>query len=306
MAKKSVSFSQDPHEVRLTKEQVLGRMAEGLYLEFPEQWVPDATGYTLDPWQNNLIRTLFLGNEAVSGDTILDWKEEKKARLSCKASHGAGKSFLAGILTNMFMGLYVPSRVAITGPTGKQTRAQVWNYISAVWNRSVFKEDIDWYRTTMSYKINPGEWFATWLTSKEPKSIEGFHGPENGENLLWIVEESKGVADGVFEAIQGALSAKNNYWYISSTCGTAHGFFFDTFHSKKELWDNVSVPYHDSTRISLQQVKKWEKTWGRDSSIFKARVLAEFPDESDKIICPLSWYERAIVRDDDDELDEVA
>lgn len=183
--------------------------------------------------------------------------------------------------------------------TGKQTRSQLWNYVSAIWHRSVFKDDIDWFRTTMSFKAAPGEWFATWLTSKEPKSIEGFHGPDDGKNLLWIVEESKGVADAVFEAIQGALSAEHNYWYISSTCGTATGFFFDTFHSKRELWENISVPYYESSRISPEQVKKWEKTWGKESSIFKARVMAEFPEEDEKIICPLSWYERAIVHSDD-------
>lgn len=300
MPKKSTPFSQDPHDVRLTKEQVMGRMAEGVYWEYPEQWVPDATGYILDPWQKELMRKLFIGSSAPKGASMMSWGGEKKARLSCKASHGSGKTLMSAVLTHFFLCNFFPSRVAITGPTGKQTRAQVWNYISAIWNRSVFKEEMDWYRTTMTFKISPGEWFATWLTSKEPKSIEGFHGPDEGKNLLWIVEESKGVADAVFEAIQGALSHEHNYWYISSTCGTASGFFFDTFHSKKELWENVSVPYTESSRISLEQVKKWEKTWGRDSSIFKARVLAEFPEEDEKCICPTSWYQRAVIREDDD------
>lgn len=191
--------------------------------------------------------------------------------------------------------------------TGKQTRSQVWSVIAQIWNRSVFKDDLDWFRTKMAFKASPEEWFAIWLTSKEPKSIEGFHGPDEGKNLLWIIEESKGVEDKVFEAIQGALSCEQNYWYISSTCGIAHGFFFDTFHSQKELWENVSVPYYESSRISPEQVRIWKKTWGEDSSIFRARVMAEFPEESDKIIVPNSWYLRAVVRnDDDDDMDDAA
>jgi hypothetical protein len=279
--------------VRLTKDEVIYNMTQGVYANDPAQWVPDATGYVLDEWQKRVFRKLF--------------KVDGKGRMSVAASHGAGKTLIAGLLTHYFLCNFIPSKVAITGPTGKQTRAQVWSYISAVWNRSVFKEDISWYRTKMAMKIAEEEWFATWLTSKEPKSIEGFHGPDDGKNLLWIVEESKGVADGVFEAIQGALSHLHNYWYISSTCGVASGFFFDTHNLKRAEWETERVPYTESSRISIEQVKKWAATWGRDSPIFRARVMAEFPEEDEKIIVPLVWYDRAIERrDEPDELEEAA
>lgn len=307
MAKKSVQSNQSQSEIRLTKEQVLGRMAEGLYLQYPEQWVPDSTGYVLDEWQKRLIRNLFIGGNQKPGSTIMDWGPGKKARLSCKACHGSGKSFMAGIVTHFFLCNYIRSIVCITGITGKQTSKQIWGYVSEIWNRSVFKEDLDLFGTTMRVVPAPKSWYATWVTSKEPRSIEGFHGPEDSKNLLWIVEESKGVADAVFEAIQGALSAEHNYWYISSTCGTAHGFFFDTFYSKKEEWENISVPYYESTRISAEQVRKWEKAWeGKDSSRFRARALAEFPEEDDKVIVPQSWFQRAIVYQEDDDLGEAA
>ena len=300
-AKSSGELAGNFAKVRLSKMEVIRRMAEGLYLEFPEQWVPDATGYVLDEWQKNIIRKLFIGNNPPPGADIFSWYPEKKARLSLRAAHSCGKTFMASILTHFFLCNYLPSRVAITGPTGKQTKSQVWNYIQTVWSRSVFRDDIEMYGTTMKFRESPAEWFATWLTSKEPRSIEGFHGPNDGENLLWIVEESKTVADAVFEAIQGALSNEHCYWYISSTCGSASGFFFDTFHSKQSLWENTKVTYKDSSRISLDQIRKWEQSWGRDSSIFKARALAEFPEEDDKILVPLSWCERAIRQPQNDE-----
>lgn len=280
--------------VRLTKDQVLQRTVEGLYYEFPEQWVPDAIGYTLDEWQKRTIRKLFIGGNAKPEHSTLDWGQHKKARISVRAAHGCGKTFLSAIITHLFLGIYTPSIVTITGPTGKQTSRQLWQYVTTVWSQSVFKDDIDMFGTTMKFKAAPSRWFATWVTSKDPKTVEGFHGPVEGENLLWIVEEAKGPVSGVFEAIQGALSHKHNYWYISSTCGTASGFFFDTFHSKAHVWDNEKVPYYESSRISPDQVKKWEQSWGRDSSIFRARVLAEFPEEDDHILVPLSWCERAI------------
>ena len=206
----------------------------------------------------------------------------------------------------MTYGIEVPGPEAyvtdfIEHNTGKQTKSQVWSYISEIWHRSIFKDEMDWHKMKMSVKARPEQWFATWLTSKEPKSIEGFHGPKDGENLLWVVEEGKGVADAVYEALQGALSHDNNFLYTSSTCGRASGFFYDCFHTKRDEWELEQIPYTESSRISPDKVRKWEKTWGRDSSIFKARILAQFPEEDDKIIVPLPWCERAVEYEDDDE-----
>lgn len=281
-------------QVRLTKEQVVERMLEGVYQEFPEQWVPDATGYILDDWQKELMRTLFLSN---------------KPRTSVAASHGAGKTHMSAIIINFFLANFAPSKCAVTGPTGKQTRNQLWSSVATVWNRSVFHDDFEWFKTRMYFK-DPRwseEWAAVWVTSKDPKTIEGFHGPKDGENLIWICEESKSLDDAVFESIYGALTHENNFWYISSTCGGAHGFFYDTFYSKSHLWNNIRVPYYKSSRVSKKKVDELKETYGADSSIFRARMLAEFPEEDDKIICPLSWCERAVVRnekDDDFEDDE--
>lgn len=281
--------------VRLKKEEVIERLSMGVYAKDPAQFTPDSTGYVLDEWQKRAICKLF--------------KPGGKAKLAIAASHGVGKTFMTAIILHHFLWNFIRSKVAITGPTGKQTKAQVWTYVSEVHSRSVFKEDMIWQKTKVGVKASPEMWMATWLTSKEPKSIEGFHGPEEGENLLWAVEESKGVADAVFEAILGALSHKNNYLYISSTCGKASGFFYNCFHSKKDEWETEQIPYTESSRISTEKVEKWAKTWGRNSSIFRARVLAQFPEEDDKIIVPLSWCERALELeedDGDDDMDEAA
>jgi phage terminase large subunit len=298
MAKKHSAQSKDGTDSvldvgpRLTKREVLTKTAQGIYFREPALWVPDATGYILDDWQKDAINALFTG---------------EKGKTSVAASHGSGKSFLSAVITNLFLCLYSPSRVAATGPTGKQTRSQYWSYTNLVWSRSVFKEDFAWQKTKMYLRGRSEESFAVWLTSKEPKTIEGFHGPEEGENLLWIVEEAKGCGDAVFEAIQGALSHHNNFFYIASTCGGAGGFFFNTFHSLKDSWDTFRIPWYKSSRISPTQVEKWKNTWGEDSPIFQARVMAEFPTDDERVIVPLPWLERAVVGQDEDvDVDEAA
>lgn len=267
--------------------KVLERMASGIYAADPALWVKDALGYDLDQWQKEAMRVLFLGKR---------YKEDAVGlgRVSIRAGHGVGKTLLASIIAHYFLMNFVPSKVAITGPTGQQTRRQIWSYIHTVWRRSVFRDQIAWQATRVCVKGAEEEWNIVWMTSREPKHIEGYHGPLEGRNLLWIIEEAKGVQDAVFEAISGALSHEDNYWYVSSTCGPPRGMFYDTHHSLRHLWDTIHIPSTASPRVSMKQIEMWKRQWGEDSPIYKARVLAEFPEDEDQVICPLSWCMRAV------------
>lgn len=180
--------------------------------------------------------------------------------------------------------------------TGKQTRSQFWSYMSDIWQKSIFKDQIQWQKTKMYVKGEQNEenWFALWVTSKEPKTIEGFHGPVEGRNLLWIVEEAKTVHNGVFEALAGALSHDDNYLYISSTCGTARGTFFDTHHSLRHMWETEHIPSTESSRVTAEKIELWKLQWGEDSPVYRARVLAEFPEDDDMSVAPISWLERSV------------
>jgi hypothetical protein len=202
----------------------------------------------------------------------------------------------------MTFGIEVPSHHTyvtdfLEHNTAGQTRKQFWSYLNTLWNTNVFKTSLEWMHTRMYVKgeANKEKWFATWVTSKEPKNLEGFHGPDEGRNLLWIVEEAKAVADPVYEALMGAISAEDNYVYISSTCGPSRGYFYDTHTKMSKSWDAMHIPSTLSPRVSMKQIDDWRDLYGGpESPIFKARVMAEFPDDDDTMICPLSWLEDAL------------
>ena len=273
-------------QARMSREEVIQRWIDGVYITNPELWPKDALDITLDPWQVDAFRKLFTS---------------PKRRLSTRASHGAGKTLMSAIFTHFFLFNFSPSLVCLTGPTGKQTRAQVWSMVSRLHEKSVFKDDLTWYRTKMALKGHEEETFSHWVSSKNSKTIEGMHGPLEGENLLWIIEEAKAVDDSVYEAISGAMSHKNCFWYISSTCGASVGKFYQSHTSLRDEWETCHVPYTQCPRIDLESVRRWEKDWGKDSAMFKARALAEFPNSEEFAICSLDWLERAVHRDDEDE-----
>lgn len=274
--------SVDTTSPQLTKAEVMKHWGNGLYEVHPELWIPHAIGETLDPWQERVVRQLFLG---------------EKHKVSVRAGHGSGKTWLSSRLASQFLMTHTPSLIIVTGPTGKQTRNQFWSYLTTGIQRSVFRADIECLATRVFIKGDSAEeWKVVWVTSKEPKTIEGFH----HENLLWIVEEAKAVADPVFESLSGALSQEGNFLYISSTCGPPRGHFFDSHTRLRHLYDTAHVPSTESSRVSPAKIQLWKEQWGEDSPIFRARVLAEFPEEDDSAIASLSWLTRAIEKGYDD------
>ncbi len=209
-------------------------------------------------------------------------------------------SYLSSRLAVQFLMTHIPSLIIATGPTGKQTRSQFWSYVCMAVANSVFADDIECLATRVFVKgKNAEEWKIIWVTSKEPRTIEGFH----GENLLWIVEEAKAVGDPVFESLSGALSQENNYLYVSSTCGPPRGHFFESHTRLRHLYDTAHVPSTESSRVSPEKIQLWKEQWGEDSPVYKARVLAEFPEEDDSAIASLSWLVRAIENPNDDEME---
>jgi len=261
-------------------------MEEGTYLTNPSLAARDQLSIDLDQWQKDVIDTLLVGD---------------KQRVSVRAGHGTGKSLTASVLAHIFLNNFPSSRIIVTGPTGRQTRLQFWSYLNRIWQTNFLKDKIEWLKTKMYIKGHEEDWFAAWVTSKNPKNAEGFH----CENLLWIIEEAKTVQDAVFEGVQGALSQKNNFFYISSTCGAPQGFFYKTHTVNKDLWDTFHMPSWKSPRVSPQKIEMWRREWGEDNPIFQARVAAEFPDENVHCVVPLSHLLRAVDNSSDNDSEDI-
>lgn len=274
-----------PH---LSKAQVIENWGQGLYRTYPELWIPHAIGETLDEWQIRTVRKLFLG---------------EKHQVSVRAGHGVGKTYLSSRITLQFLMNYTPSLAVATGPTGKQTRSQYWSSLCIATQKSVFRDDIECLATRIFIKGQQAkeEWKALWVPCKDPRTLEGFHGPVEGQNLLWVTEEAKAVPDPVFESLSGALSNENCFLYEASTCGPPRGQFFDSHTRLRHQFDTEHIPSTESPRVSPEKIQRWKEQWGEDSPVYRARVLAEFPEEDDSAIASLSWLTRAIENSNDDE-----
>jgi hypothetical protein len=130
--------------------------------------------------------------------------------------------------------------------------------------------------------------------TKDSDLIEGLHADE----VLMIFDESKAIADEIFDASEGAFQTGNAYVLALSTPGDPTGRFYDIFARKPGLldWTPLAITLRDciqAGQIKLKDVKQALRRWGRDSRLFESQLLGIFPTKSVDALIPLHWIELA-------------
>lgn len=170
----------------------------------------------------------------------------------------------------------------------KWSRLIKWDYVG--------REPYDRNRELMqlNLKLDTGEAMA--LASDQPESLEGCH----ADNLFFVFDEAKTVPDATWDAIEGAFSTPGIIKvFAMSTPGSPSGRFYD-IHKRApgyEDWYVRHVTIDEAIkagRVSPEWVAQRVRQWGRDSSIFKNRVLGQFASDDETGVIPLDWVERAV------------
>ena len=229
---------------------------------------------------------------------ILDAVSDKH-RVSARGLHGLGKTALSAWLIWWFALTrdgWSDWKIPIT--------ASVWRQVSKFTLPEVHKwaRRIDWSAVgrgmpkvgdellTLGLKLSTGEAFA--VVSDDPTAIEGAHADE----ILYVLDEAKAIPAPTWEAVEGAFSTGEAYALAISTPGDTGGVFYD-IHKRRpgyEDWWTRHVTTQeaiDAGRVSKEWVDQRAKQWGRDSAVFKNRVLGEFAEGGTDTLIPLSWVE---------------
>ncbi len=267
-----------------------------------------------DWWIKNILGDDLWEKQAQILESIRDNQETAVA--SC---HGAGKSFTASRALLWYLFTHRPSLVITTAPTDRQVKGILWKEIRLAHQRSKIK--LGGKMLTQELKLD-SNWWAWGFTAPEydPDRFQGFH----EVNILVIVDEACGVSEQIFEAIDGILTTENARLLMIGNPTDASGRFGKAFKSRKVKKFHISA-YDTPNFTELGITEKdmldgsWEEKipeegvprpylvtpfwiynralpWGVDSSIYKARVLGEFPEQGDDTLIPLSWAERAVRR----------
>lgn len=150
----------------------------------------------------------------------------------------------------------------------------------------------------MSLQLGNGSAFA--VASDQPANIEGAH----ADHLLYIYDEAKTIADGTWDASEGAFSGagadtgREAYALAFSTPGRPEGRFW-AIHAKQagyEDWHARHVTLDDAIaagRVSREWADKRATQWGSTSALYKNRVQGDFAASEHDSVIPLEWIELA-------------
>lgn len=219
----------------------------------------------------------------------------KHPRVAIRSGHGVGKSALDAWATLWWLLTRPLSRVVIVAPEfQRQVRAVLFAEVRS-WIRVA---RVDLPLEVLSHRLQVkgygDEWGAIGLPATEPHRIEGFHAKGG---VLLILDETKGIPDAVYDALQGALTGHaGNRVLVTSTPGAPSGIFHRIFSSARDDWQLHHLPASDSSLVSEDWVETRRREWGEQSPLFRARVLGEFPDDEEGSLFRLSDLEAAVDR----------
>lgn len=251
-----------------------------------------------------------------SGESLADYQTEilqnlnDTHRVAVRGPHGLGKTTTKAIALLWFAltrdSLRLDWKVITTAGAWRQLEKFLWPEVHK-WARRLRWDVIDRdpfdpinELQTLNLKLKYGAASAVATSHKE--LIEGAH----ADQLLYLFDESKAIANDIFDAAEGAFSTDGvgkveAYALAQSTPGEPQGRFYDIHKGKPGLteWKTRHVTWREAVaagRMSKVWFENRRLQWGEDSALFANRAKGEFHSSDVDSVIPLPWVEAAVER----------
>ncbi len=233
-------------------------------------------------------------------------------KLCWRSGHKVSKSNTAALIAYWWACCIPNGRVVCTASTGRQVKHILWKEIRAYRARAAKIGKL----ILPAVPLDPStgiQWddgrYIVGFSTDDAVNMGGFSGPA----MLFLVDEASGVAEQIFEAIEGNLAggeeddpgAIAKVVLFGNPTNTS-GQFFDAFHKQRAFWSLHHVPSWESpnvtgeTRIpglaTRHYVEQAKKKWGESDPRYQVRVAGNFPTQSATAVIKLGQVERGLER----------
>lgn len=250
------------------------------YESHPVDFCQEVVGVQLDTWQIEALNNL-----------------QEYHFLAIRSGSGVGKTCLMSLATIWFLATKPNCKIPTTAPSQHQLYDLLWSEHHKWISRTPFLQDLlVWTQTRIGVKGHEPVWYAVARTAQASPADEvasGLQGFHSEDNLLFLVDESSGVHDAIFPAMEGALTGKNAYALLAGNPTKTSGYFFDIFNNPKigKLWKKMHVSCHDSPRVEKRYISMMEERYGEHHPIYLIKVLGDFATGSISTLIPFSYIE---------------
>lgn len=220
-------------------------------------------------------------------------------RLVAVRSHNScGKDWIAAALALWFV-YCRRGFVLITGPTERQVRHVVMAEVRRHFGRA---RELPGQLFELALQVDRQEQQGILaFTASEASRATGLHAPR----LLAIITEAQAVEPFAFEAMHANLSSEGSRLLVLGNPLFNTGRFFEA--SRNPHWHAIRIPASEHPNIiagrevipgaiTEHQIQTIVSEYGRDSQVYRSRVLAEFPLDAQESLIRRSWVDDAVER----------
>jgi hypothetical protein len=280
---------------------------------------------------NKFIREALGANLDKEQQAIVD-SVQHNPRTSVTSGTARGKDFVSACCAvsclyltprwNARHELVENTKIALTAPTDRQVKNIMMPEVSRLFYRAK-QRGIDLPGIVTTDRINTGntEWFLTGFKAdaNNHEAWSGFH----AVHTMFIVTEASGIADNIYDAIEGNLQGDSRILLVfnpNTTVGyaarTQKGDRWSKFRLNslsapnvvekriiipgqvdypwiKDKLENWCTPISKEERMEEMDDFEFEGQWYRPEDLFRKKVLGKFPKVSEDVLIPQQWIEAA-------------
>lgn len=199
--------------------------------------------------------------KSILGHTTWDKQREiltaisENPRVAVKACHASSKTYSAAEAALWWVTNFDDGVVITTAPIFKQVRLVMWGEI-----RRMIREDsmIDYPKLNQTELKISDDNFIIGLSTSEGVNLQGYHG-----KILVILDEAVGIANDIFEAIEGIRAGGDVRMLALGNPTVPGGTFYDAFQGKAYNWKTITISAFDCPNLKrveprVQADPEWE------------------------------------------------
>lgn len=222
---------------------------------------------------------------------------DKYQNVTVKSGHGTGKSGVEAWGVLHYMSCRPFPKIPCTAPSKHQLYDVLWAELSK-WHRKMnptFRDLFEWTRERFFHKAHPGEWFAVARTASKdnPDALQGIH----ADYVFRVIDEASGIADEIFDVQEGAHGRIETRELMCGNPTRLEGNFYRSHTKDRALYKTLTWSCLDSPIVPEGYASRIEKKFGKDSNIYRVRVLGQFPLKDGDSYIPYDLVNDALVRD---------
>jgi hypothetical protein len=247
-------------------------------------------------WQREVLREIADHIKENHGKLDMD-----ALRVAVSSGRGIGKSALVSWLILWMLTTRIGSSVIVSANSENQLRTVTWGELTK-WATMAINSH--WWDPSAT-KLTPAQWLTDlverdlkkgtryWaaegkLWSEEnPDSYAGVH---NHDGMMVIFDEASGIPNGIWSVAAGFFTEKilDRYWFAFSNPRRNTGYFFETFHSKRDFWKGQIIDARTVEGTDQSIYNQIIAEYGEDSIQARVEVYGEFPAVGeDQFISPV-------------------